>query len=92
MEDLKERGNQEFKLGHFQKAVNYYTQAIDQALDQDQLNIKNFTEQTPELISLQNHLKSNDCVQKCLNNRAQCYLKLENHEEAAIDACRGMVS
>ena len=85
MNDLKEKGNEAFKQMQFKIASNYYTQAIDTVLDAD----KPYEQHTEEELSnLQKILKTNDCLQKCYNNRSQCNLKLENYKEAADDATK----
>jgi tetratricopeptide (TPR) repeat protein len=83
MNELREKGNAEFKLNNFKKAYNYYTKAIDSAFESLNLNDDKKIEESIEAISL---IKSNDCLQKCYNNRAQCNLKLSNFEEALEDA------
>ena len=79
--ELREQGNESFKQSQFKKAVNYYSQAIFSVLDP--LNIKEADE---DLTKLQNILKTDDCLVKCFNNRAQCYLKLEKHKHVVDDA------
>lgn len=79
--ELREQGNESFKQSQFKKAVNYYSQAIHTILDP--LNIKETDE---DLGSLQNVLKKDDCLVKCFNNRAQCYIKLESFKKAIEDA------
>jgi len=66
--ELREKGNQAFKQGQYQEAIDRYTEAI-------QLLANN---QTDELT-------------KCLSNRSQCYLNLNQYEEAIDDATRGLV-
>lgn len=65
---LREQGNQAFKQGKYQEAIDRYTEAI-------QLLANN---QTDELT-------------KCLSNRSQCYLNLNQYEEAIDDATRGSI-
>ncbi len=85
MNDLKEKGNDAFKQMQFKIASNYYTQAIDTVFETD----KSFELHTEEELSnLQKLLKSNDCLQKCYNNRSQCNLNLGNFKEAADDATK----
>lgn len=83
MEELKEKGNSEFKLNNFTKAYNYYTKAIDTAFESLKLN-----DNSENSIELSNLIKSNDCIQKCYNNRSQCSLKLKNYSDAVDDANR----
>lgn len=66
--ELREQGNQAFKQGKYQEAIDRYTEAI-------QLLANN---QTDELT-------------KCLSNRSQCYLNLNQYEEAIDDATRGSI-
>ena len=74
MNELREKGNDAFKQMQFKIALNYYTQAIDTVFEQD-MPLEQHTAE--ELSILQKLLKSNDCLQKCFNNRAQCNLNLE---------------
>lgn len=86
MEELKERGNGAFKDNQFKKAVHYYTQAIETlGLDVDKLSID---DPGPNIV-LVDQLKSNVCLQKCFNNRSQCYLKLGSFKKALNDANLG---
>ena len=85
-EELREQGNAAFKQSQFKKAANYYSQAIYTVLDPLKINDKD-----ENLSNLQNVLKSNDCLVKCYNNRAQCYLKLESYQKTVDDANRGLV-
>jgi DnaJ family protein C protein 7 len=64
--ELREQGNQAFKQGKFQEAIDRYTEAINLLID-DQIN---------ELT-------------KCYSNRSQCYINLNQYEEAIEDATRG---
>ena len=82
--ELREQGNEAFKQSQFKKAANYYSQAIYSVLNP--LNIKEADE---DLSNLQSLLKGNDCLVKCFNNRAQCYLKLESYQKAVDDANKG---
>lgn len=70
-EELREQGNQAFKQGKFQQAVDRYTDAIN-LLNNLPLNEINKTEFT-----------------KCYSNRSQCYINLNQYEEAIEDATRG---
>ena len=88
MNDLKEKGNDAFKQNQFRKAVNYYTQAIDSVFESDKALEQQSEE---ELMSLQKLIKSNDVLQKCFNNRCQCYLKLGDYKEAVDDATKCML-
>ena len=87
MNDLREKGNEAFKQMQFKIASNYYTQAIDTVFEQDK-PIEQLTED--DLANLQKLLKSNECLQKCFNNRSQCNLNLENYKEAADDASKSI--
>lgn len=85
MNELRGKGNDAFKQMQFKLASNYYTQAIDTVYEQDK-SLEQHTED--EVNALQKLLKSNDCLQKCFNNRAQCNLNLECYKEAADDATK----
>ena len=69
--ESREQGNQAFKQGHFQEAIDRYTDAID---------------------SLK-HLQISDTIKndltKCFSNRSQCYINLEQYDDAIEDATRG---
>ena len=83
LNELRERGNESFKQGLFKKAVNYYSQAINTALESSGIS------EPAEETKLKELLKNNDSILKCYNNRAQCYLKLESYVKAADDASKG---
>jgi hypothetical protein len=62
---LKELGNQDFKHGHYDRAIDHYTRAIGTSLTYTCLP---FTEsQTVDKRTLA----------ICLTNRAQCHIRLE---------------
>lgn len=69
--EFREQGNQEFKQGHFQKAIEHYSVAL----------------------KLLNELSLSDTIKtdltKCYSNRAQCYINLEQYEDAIEDTTRG---
>jgi len=65
-DNLREKGNQAFKQGKFQEAIDRYTEAINLLTD---LQITELT--------------------KCYSNRSQCYINLNQYEEAIEDATRG---
>ena len=69
--EFREQGNQEFKQGHFQKAIEHYSDAL----------------------KLLNELSLSDTIKtdltKCYSNRAQCYINLEQYEDAIEDTTRG---
>jgi tetratricopeptide (TPR) repeat protein len=68
---LRERGNQAFKQGHFQEAIDRYT---------DALNI---------LTTLQLSDTIKNDLTKCYSNRSQCYINLNQYDDAIEDATRG---
>jgi DnaJ family protein C protein 7 len=70
-QDLREQGNQAFKQGKFQEAIDRYTEALNALIDL-QLSETTKTELT-----------------KCYSNRSQCYINLNQYEEAIEDATRG---
>lgn len=76
MNKLRENGNDEFKKGNFDLAVQYYTDAIASIVDMGSMSRE----------ELDKAIKADDCLQKCLNNRSQCYLKLARYDEAIEDA------
>ena len=84
MEELKEKGNAEFKLNNYQKAYNYYTEAIESAIKSLKLDSENSTQ-------ISNLIKSNEFIHKCYNNRSQCSLKMKNFSQAMDDANRGLL-
>ena len=73
-EQLREQGNQAFKQGKFQEAIDRYTDALDLLTDQQ----------------LSDGIKNE--LTKCYSNRSQCYLNLNQYEEAIEDATRGKSS
>ena len=86
MEELREKGNAEFKLNNFTNAYNYYSEAIELAIES--LKFKNNSDNLiTELSAL---IKSNECLRKCYNNRSQCNLSLKKFDEAMQDAKLGL--
>jgi tetratricopeptide (TPR) repeat protein len=80
MNELREKGNDAFKRNEYRQAIDFYSQAIEMALD---ANRAVNDEQIEKLV------KADECIQKCYNNRAQCHLKLKNYAEAVDDASKG---
>ncbi|CAF3942470.1 unnamed protein product [Rotaria magnacalcarata] len=70
--ELREQGNQAFKQGKFQEAIDRYSDAINLLTD----------------LSLSETTK-NDFT-KCYSNRAQCFIHLNQYEEAIEDATRAL--
>jgi len=70
-QDLREQGNQAFKQGKFQEAIDRYTEALN------------------ALIDLQLSETTRNELTKCYSNRSQCYINLNQYEEAIEDATRG---
>lgn len=70
--DLREQGNQAFKIGRYQEAIDRYTDAIN-ILNNEQLD---------------DNIKSD--FTKCYSNRSQCYINLEQYEDAIEDATKGI--
>jgi DnaJ family protein C protein 7 len=70
-QDLREQGNQAFKQGKFQEAIDRYTEALNALID------------LPLSETTRNELT------KCYSNRSQCYINLNQYEEAIEDATRG---
>jgi hypothetical protein len=60
---LKELGNQDFKEGHYDKAITHYTSAIGTY--------------PPIFIDLDTASIDNRTLAICLTNRAQCHIKIE---------------
>lgn len=69
--ELREQGNQAFKQGKFQDAVDRYTDALNLLLEHS------ITEGTKIDLT------------KCYSNRAQCYINLNQYDDAIEDATRG---
>lgn len=98
MEELKESGNEAFKQSQYKKAVQYYTQAIDTiGIDFDKLsldtnNLISSPSTSEDTIKLVDEIKSNACLQKCFNNRSQCYLKLGNFKKALADSTKVLLA
>ena len=76
--ELKESGNEAFKKGEYGVAVQYYSDAIVSLVSREQSD--------QEIAAI---LKAEDALQKCYNNRSQCYLKLGKFAKAADDASKG---
>ena len=70
--ELREQGNQAFKQGQFQQAIDRYTDALD-SLNKLQIN---------------EEIKND--ITKCYSNRSQCYINLEQYDDAIEDATRGI--
>ncbi len=69
--EFREQGNQAFKQGRFQEAIDRYTDAL------------NILTTLPLSETIKNDLT------KCYSNRSQCYINLEQYEDAIEDATRG---
>jgi DnaJ family protein C protein 7 len=72
-EDFREQGNQAFKQGKFQEAIDRYTDALNALID----------------LQLSETIKNE--LTKCYSNRSQCYINLNQYEEAIEDATRGNI-
>ncbi|CAF3540047.1 unnamed protein product [Adineta steineri] len=70
--DLREQGNQAFKQGKFQEAIDRYTEALNALVD----------------LQLSETIKND--LTKCYSNRSQCYINLNQYEEAIEDATRAL--
>ncbi|CAF0734157.1 unnamed protein product [Adineta ricciae] len=70
--ELREQGNQAFKQGQFQQAIDRYTDALD-ILNKLQIN---------------EEIKND--ITKCYSNRSQCYINLEQYDDAIEDATRAL--
>ncbi|CAF4439319.1 unnamed protein product, partial [Rotaria sp. Silwood2] len=70
--DLREQGNQAFKQGKFQDAIDQYTEAL------------NLLTNLPLSETIKNELT------KCYSNRSQCYINLNQYEDAIEDATRAL--
>jgi tetratricopeptide (TPR) repeat protein len=66
-----ERGNEYFSNSKYQKALNYYTQAINTISDAD---------------NLEELFQTNESFHKCFANRAKCYLELKEYVNSLDDA------
>jgi tetratricopeptide (TPR) repeat protein len=93
MDELKDKGNLAFKESRFREAMIFYTDAINLTFDSsnkftDELST---IENTESLLKLKEAIKTNDCLHKCLNNRAQCYLKLGKYKKAVDDTSKGAI-
>lgn len=71
MTEFREQGNQAFKQGKFQDAIDRYTEAL------------NLLNESPITEGIRSELT------KCYSNRSQCYINLNQYEEAIEDATRG---
>ena len=71
MTEFREQGNQAFKQGKFQDAIDRYTEALNL------LSEGSIVEGTKSELT------------KCYSNRSQCYINLNQYEEAIEDATRG---
>lgn len=69
--ELREQGNQAFKQGKFQDAIDRYTEAL------------NLLSESSIIEGTKNEFT------KCYSNRSQCYMNLNQYEEAIEDATRG---
>lgn len=69
--ELREQGNQAFKQGRFQEAIDRYTDALKILAD----------------LQLSDSIKND--LTKCYSNRAQCYINLEQYDDAIEDTTRG---
>ena len=69
--ELREQGNLAFKKGHFQDAIDRYTDALNLLND----------------LQLSDTVKSD--LTKCYSNRSQCYINLNQYDDAIEDATRG---
>lgn len=73
-ESIKE-GNECFSSNNFNKALNYYTQAINTL---------------PDLNNIEELLKANDLFVQCFRNRSKCNLELREYLESIDDADKGL--
>ncbi|CAF3590275.1 unnamed protein product [Rotaria sp. Silwood1] len=71
-EDLREQGNQAFKQGKYQDAIDQYTEALNLLIN----------------LSLSERIKTE--LTKCYSNRSQCYINLNQYEDAIEDATRAL--
>lgn len=62
---LKELGNQDFKNGNYQKAIEHYTRAIGTSLKYTCLRLTESDTVDKRTLAI------------CLTNRAQCHIRLE---------------
>lgn len=69
--ELRDQGNQAFKEGQFQQAIDRYTDALNALQD---LQVSDTTKTS---------------LTKCHSNRAQCYINLNQYDDAIEDATRG---
>ena len=71
--ELREQGNQAFKQGKYQEAIDRYTEALTILLE----------------LPLSETAKND--LTKCYSNRSQCYINLNQYEDAIEDATRGIL-
>ncbi|CAF0748495.1 unnamed protein product [Adineta ricciae] len=71
-EELREQGNQAFKQGKYQEAIDRYTEALTILLE----------------LPLSETAKND--LTKCYSNRSQCYINLNQYEDAIEDATRAL--
>jgi DnaJ family protein C protein 7 len=69
--EFREQGNQAFKKGQFQEAIDRYTDALNGLND----------------LQLSDAVKND--LTKCYSNRSQCYINLNQYDDAIEDATRG---
>jgi tetratricopeptide (TPR) repeat protein len=81
---LRENGNTAFKNGQFKKASKLYSEAIELILEASLATLTPNTD-SPEFISL---MRSNECLLKAYNNRAQCFLNVEKWPSAVDDTTK----
>ena len=81
---LRENGNTAFKNGQFKKACKLYSEAIELILEASLATLTPNTD-SPEFISL---MRSNECLLKAYNNRAQCFLNVEKWPSAVEDTTK----
>lgn len=92
MEELKDKGNAAFKEARYKEAINYYSDAIQLGINSDQSIDDIDLESIEQAARLRDAIRSNDCLHKCLNNRAQCYLKLGKNKKVLADANRVLLA
>lgn len=71
VQEFIERGNEYFSSNKYQKALNYYTQAINTISDAD---------------NLEELFQTNESFHACFANRAKCYLELKEYVNSLDDA------
>jgi|SRR5271170_1324221 len=65
----KELGNQDFKNGHYDKAISHYTRAIGNTLS--------LSGDSVNTCDVESHSVDKRTVAICLTNRAQCHIRVE---------------